>query len=120
MKIDKTPTKPVSNEKIVEKKADDEEGTVSNKIDTATVKVRRGPSTGYRTIAEVPKGSALEILGKHDGWYKVRVNGKEGFIYGGYVNCKPMMPTPPPLCVEISRLKMTAIAQLVMPEPENA
>lgn len=84
----KTVGQPVSTEKIVEKRADAEHGTVSSKIDTATVKVRRGASTGYRTIAEVPRGGDLEIIGKKDGWYKVRVDGREGFVYGGFVNCK--------------------------------
>jgi hypothetical protein len=83
-----TSSQALSTEKIVEKKADAEHGTVSNKIDTPTVKVRRGASTIYRTIAEVPRGGDLEIIGKKDGWYKVRVEGREGFVYGGFVNCK--------------------------------
>jgi Bacterial SH3 domain len=82
-----TSSQALSTDKIVEKKADAEHGTVSNKIDTPTVKVRRGASTVYRTIAEVPRGGDLEIIGKKDGWYKVRVEGREGFVYGGFVNC---------------------------------
>lgn len=72
--------------KVVEKRIAGESGSVDST--SPTVKVRRGPSTGYRTITEIPKGASLEVIGKQDGWYKVRVNGKEGFVYGAFVNCK--------------------------------
>lgn len=72
--------------KVVEKQIAGESGSVDST--SPTVKVRRGPSTGYRTITEIPKGANVEVIGKQDGWYKVRVNGKEGFVYGAFVNCK--------------------------------
>lgn len=72
--------------KVVEKRIAGESGSVDST--SPTVKVRRGPSTGYRTITEIPKGANVEVIGKQDGWYKVRVNGKEGFVYGAFVNCK--------------------------------
>lgn len=78
---------PTSTEKIVERAAGGERGSVSDKVDNATVKVRSGPSTSYKTVTEVPRGSELDIIGKQDGWYKVRCGDKEGYIYGAFVNC---------------------------------
>jgi hypothetical protein len=75
------------SQKIVERKAPVEAGTIAGSLSSPTVKVRRGPGTNYRSLAEVPKGSHLEIVGKQNGWYKVKVAGKEGFVYGGFVNC---------------------------------
>jgi uncharacterized protein YgiM (DUF1202 family) len=52
------------------------------------LKLRRGPSTGYRMISEVTPGSKLEVIGKKDGWYKVRSNGREGYVFAGLVDYK--------------------------------
>ncbi|MBP9810873.1 SH3 domain-containing protein [bacterium] len=74
--------------KVVEKEAVAEKGTVSSTLSSDTVKVRRGAGTHYRTVAEISRGADVEIIGKQEGWYKVRINGKEGFIYAGFINCK--------------------------------
>jgi len=55
-------------------------------IDSSKIKVRRGPATDYKSIAELDKGAKVLVVGKKDGWYKVKVNGKEGYVYGGLVN----------------------------------
>ena len=65
-----------------------EKGTVASTLTSNTVKVRRGAGTHYRTVAEISRGADVEIIGKQEGWYKVRINGKEGFIYAGFINCK--------------------------------
>ncbi len=57
-------------------------------VDADSVKVRSGPATDYKTLTEVAKGSKMEVLGRQNGWYKVKVNNKEGFVYGGLVNNK--------------------------------
>lgn len=72
--------------KVVEKQIAGEAAAIDTS--SPSVKVRRGPSTGYRSITEIKKGENVEVIGKQDGWYKVRVNGKEGFVYGAFVNCK--------------------------------
>lgn len=74
--------------KVVEKEAVAEKGTVFSTLTSDTVKVRRGAGTHYRTVAEISRGSDVEIIGKNEGWYKVRINGKEGYIYAGFINCK--------------------------------
>jgi uncharacterized protein YgiM (DUF1202 family) len=77
-----------ASSKVTERTVDAEKGTVSSALNSETVKIRRGAGTHYRTIAELPRGADLEIIGKQEGWYKVRVKGREGYIYGGFVNCK--------------------------------
>ncbi|HEY9730501.1 MAG TPA: SH3 domain-containing protein [Drouetiella sp.] len=44
------------------------------------INLRRGPSNGYRTLAHLKPGAKIEVIGKKDGWYKVRSGGTEGFI----------------------------------------
>ncbi len=81
--VDKT-----ASTKVIEKVSEAEKGTVISSLSSETVKVRRGVGTHYRTIAEIPRGADVAIIGKKEGWYKVRVNGREGYIYGGFINCK--------------------------------
>jgi uncharacterized protein YraI len=57
-------------------------------ITSDNVKLRRGPATEYRQIAEISKGSKVEVIGKKNGWYQVKVNGKEGYVYGALVDAK--------------------------------
>jgi hypothetical protein len=74
--------------KVTEKKANAESGTISNSLSTPSIKVRRGASTGYRSVGELKRGDNVQIIGKKDGWYKVQLDGREGFVYGGFVDCK--------------------------------
>ena len=55
-------------------------------IDASKIKVRKGPATDYKSVAELDKGAKVMVVGKKDGWYKVKVNGREGYVYGGLVN----------------------------------
>lgn len=48
--------------------------------DDPMVRVRRGPSTIYRTVLKLTRGDQVQIIGKKDGWLKVRANGREGFV----------------------------------------
>jgi len=74
--------------KVVEKKADAESGIISNALTTPSIKVRRGASTGYRSVGELKRGAPIQIIGKKDGWYKVQLDGREGYVYGGFVDTK--------------------------------
>jgi hypothetical protein len=47
--------------KVVEKEAVAEKGTVFSTLTSNTVKVRRGAGTHYRTVAEISRGSDVEI-----------------------------------------------------------
>lgn len=72
--------------KVVEKHIAGESATIQ--ASSATVKLRGGPSTNFESLTEIARGANVEVIGKDQGWYKVRVDGKEGFVYGGFVDCK--------------------------------
>lgn len=65
-----------------------EGATVSDKIEVAQIKLRSGPGVSYKQISTVPRGAKIKVIGKTSGWYKVRVNGKDGYVYGGFVDYK--------------------------------
>jgi SH3-like domain-containing protein len=59
-------------------------GTVASAPGSA--KMRSGPGTGSEVLSEVKSGTSLAILGRTDGWYKVRADGQEGYVYAGLVD----------------------------------
>lgn len=71
---------PVDSKKTAVKQPVDEISPPIEKVVDGNFNVRRGPSNGYRTLAHVHKGNRVEIIGKKNGWYKVRSGGTEGFI----------------------------------------
>ena len=65
-----------------------EHAEISRRISSTTVNLRAAPSTVARPVGEVQKGATIEVLGKQDGWYRVRHQGREGYIYGALVDYK--------------------------------
>lgn len=63
-----------------------ESAYISSSISASTVNIRTAPGTDAKPVAEVGKGAQIEIVGKAGGWYKVRHNGKVGYVYGGLVD----------------------------------
>lgn len=57
-------------------------------VSSGSVNLRSGPSTGAKPLTSVSKGAPIDIIGKQTGWYKVRFEGKEGYIYAGLVDYK--------------------------------
>jgi hypothetical protein len=54
-------------------------------VDGATL--RSGPSRTMNAITYLSKGQKIEVIGKEtDGWYKVRVDGKQGYVYGELID----------------------------------
>ncbi len=53
---------------------------------TSYVKMRSGPNTSYQSVQELDPKAAITIIGKENGWYKVKIANKEGYVYGGLVN----------------------------------
>ena len=51
------------------------------------VNLRKGPSTSYRSLGRLTRGTALTITGGTGSWYKVRVDatGQEGYVFQRYV-----------------------------------
>ncbi|CAN5400030.1 hypothetical protein BH10CYA1_BH10CYA1_00320 [soil metagenome] len=60
----------------------------------SNINLRRGPSNGYRTLAHLKPGAKFEVIGKKDGWYKVRSGGTEGFIAISAIDSKKSSATP--------------------------
>ncbi len=53
---------------------------------SSRVTMRSGPGRRNKTIFDVSRGEPVRILGEENGWYKISVNGREGWIYSSYVN----------------------------------
>ena len=52
------------------------------KITGSLVNLRSGPGTSYTAITALKNGTTVTLLGREDGWYKVRYNGQTGYISG--------------------------------------
>ncbi|MCT2535295.1 PA14 domain-containing protein, partial [Aquibacillus koreensis] len=64
-------------------------GTIG-KTNVDNLRFRTGPSTSYSIITELPKGKEVEIQSlnssNNNGWFKVKIEGKEGWVAKEYVN----------------------------------
>lgn len=60
-----------------------EKGRV-NVTDTP-LRLREGPTTNFNVITTLAHDTEVTILGENGGWYKVKVNGKEGWVSGDYI-----------------------------------
>lgn len=58
------------------------------------VQVRRGPSGAYRTVGRLSRGEQVEIIGRRDGWYKIRANGREGFVMESLISSSKPVGEP--------------------------
>lgn len=52
-------------------------------------KLKADKSASSDTVAELPVGTPLSVLGQEESWYKVSANGKTGWIYRGKVASAP-------------------------------
>lgn len=77
-------TVPIAGHRIVTFSAENGQGVVYT--DRSKVNVRKAPSTSSTVVTQMPtyeEGMMPETfpcLGKEDGWYKIRINGKEGYV----------------------------------------
>ena len=51
----------------------------------SALNIRSGPSTRNHKVGMVIKGTRLTIIGQSDVWYKIEVNGLEGYVHGDYL-----------------------------------
>lgn len=54
-------------------------------VTASKLNVRKGPSTKYSTIGSLYKNKNVIILDESNGWYKVNLNGKEGWASKKYI-----------------------------------
>jgi len=69
-----------------EKKSEPKKSTGGRVAEIARrVTMRTGPARQNEQIMDLGKGEQVRIIGERSSWYKVSVNGKEGWIYNSYV-----------------------------------
>ena len=64
-----------------------------------SVRLRAAASTGSAILAELNRGTAVSILGRQDGWYRVNYDGKTGYMSGDHLTlaaARPAAPAPAP------------------------
>lgn len=66
----------------------DANAKIFSQVASRTINLRSSPSTTAKSISEVSKGAGMEILGKQNGWYKVKHQGKIGYVFAGLVDYK--------------------------------
>ena len=59
-------------------------GTVVTNGDV--LNVRTGSSTDYDIINQLQNGSIVEVVGEENGWYKIIIPGKTGYVCGDYLS----------------------------------
>lgn len=59
---------------------------VSNPLDTQVLFLRSEPSVSSQSLGYYRNGKSVTLLQKLDGWYKVRVDGKTGYMMAKYLN----------------------------------
>lgn len=65
-------------------------------VTASALNIRSGPSTRNHKIGMVVRGTRLTIIGQSGEWYKVQVNGLEGYVHGDYVKLETDNPSTPP------------------------
>ena len=65
-------------------------------VTSATLRLRKGPSTSYATIRTLKRGTILAVTGKSGSWLKAfdEESGKTGYVYGDYVSYFERAPKP--------------------------
>ena len=57
-------------------------------VSQATVVVREGKGAAYGEVARLKKGDKVEIMAREEAWLKVKVNGREGYLFAKSVGDK--------------------------------
>jgi len=81
----------------------------------SSLNVRSGAGTKYSSVASMKKGTKVIMTGKTNGFYKIKYNGKTGYISAQYVKItvKPVV-TKPKLLIEKIKNKGNAKQAIVV------
>ncbi|WP_249727788.1 SH3 domain-containing protein, partial [Bacillus paralicheniformis] len=55
-------------------------------VNATSLRVRAGPAAYHSVIGGVLNGTALNVVGSENGWFKVNYEGKTGFVSGEFVS----------------------------------
>ncbi|MES9697590.1 MULTISPECIES: SH3 domain-containing protein [Bacillus] len=58
----------------------------SYKVTADVLHVRAGSSTSHDIISRVYNGQSLNVIGEENGWFKINLNGKTGYVSGEFVS----------------------------------
>ncbi len=77
--------------RVVTYRAVDGKGIVYRNYNVkGNINVRKGPSTKTRVVAQIPECDGIpdvfDCLGKVKGWYKIKINGKVGYVKGNLMS----------------------------------
>ena len=101
VKVEKTEPEETTEIKPEEKPEDSQnekepETKVVNKkayVNVKSVRVRKEPNTSSEVIDSLILNNEVNVIGEQDTWYKVKVNGKEGYMAKQYLSDKPVEVT---------------------------
>jgi len=89
----KTENKEISEEKAEKKEPPSEQIEPASGKGYVTgngVNIRTGPGTDFNVIYGLNKGAAVDLLGKYDNWYKIKLsNGVIGWMCADYISNEP-------------------------------
>ena len=78
------PKKTVSTEEA-EESEDSDESSTETKVMAEALNMRSAKTTKKKNVIDViPKGTKVTVTNEGGGWYKVKYNGKTGYILGGH------------------------------------
>jgi Bacterial SH3 domain len=105
-------------------------GASMARAESATTKerarLRRGPSGASELVAELPPGTALDVLGESGGWKQVRArDGKTGYVWAEHLAEAETPPAegraaPRSLADEVRDLHQEVSTLAQRPEPASA
>lgn len=75
---------------------------------TDRLNLREGPGFQYRIIASFPRGTKVEVLSVKDGWAYVKVEGRYGYMFEGYLSSVHPDSIPEAIYEEVSEPEPTA------------
>jgi cell wall-associated NlpC family hydrolase len=54
-------------------------------VTASALNVRSGPSTGYRVITSLPRGTVVKIVGTSGSWSKISKDNTSGYVWSNYL-----------------------------------
>jgi cell wall-associated NlpC family hydrolase/uncharacterized protein YgiM (DUF1202 family) len=83
-----------------------------------SINLRGGPGTNFGKLGVLDGGASLELLGRHQDWYKIRGrDGREGWIFGEFVAVDPYVARRVPQASDIPQLTSEALRPAPLPAP---
>ena len=89
-------------------------GTVTTQ--GGNLNVRTGPSTAYDIITQLTNGTTVNVLGEKDGWYRIEIPARYGYVCGQYlrVNDIPSTETDEGYTFDIDGTMILSFLELFM------